>query len=113
MKTTSLLLFFLGTFVLTQGSRVCIDSHMCCELEEAKGVTSCKTVCDPIENCDTTDGEEDKIAVEEFVARPAIAVAAYSAPPICRKGFRLDSTYKCKRVFGATLEKATEAPSST
>lgn len=88
MKSSSLLLIFLGIFycVLSQetSSNVCIANYKCCGFATVNEVVTCIQKCEPEVPCDQNE------AIEEAI-KPGISIITYSSlSKVCVKGFKLD-----------------------
>lgn len=90
----------------------CVWRYKCCEFKTIGGAVTCDRMCEPEEDCSTTEVPTevpDKIeaAEEEYFVKPAVFSLSANAPHICRQGFRLNNRGQCKRVLGSPTESTT------
>lgn len=120
MKTARSFFVILGLFYFVQSQKTtvddkgCIWTYKCCEFKEVDGAVTCIRLCEPQINCETTETPEEdqnqqEVVEETFAIAPASLSFSMNANHICREGFRLNSKGKCRKVFGETFEKTTEA----
>lgn len=98
----------------------CVSNSKCCEFREVHGTVTCVRKCEPQVNCESlttrtlpdleaADNSFQAEVIEEQIIQTAAAFSlSMNAGHICRKGFRLDSYGKCRRVLGTTIDKTNE-----
>lgn len=90
------------------------NNNKCCQFAETDGVVTCEppSIESQTTEIPTDSSESDrKEVVEEqvVVLRPASISFTINSGHICRKGFRLDSLGKCRRILGPTIERPSES----
>lgn len=131
MKLNSLFCVIFGLFSSVQSlesgvnNKGCVGINQCCEFKETEAGITCARFCEPRIHCatpktpSTTEAAFDpetadyanlkEVVEEQIIQKPATFALSMNTAHICRKGFRLDSFGKCRRVLGPTIEKTTES----